>query len=460
MRSIRAPVTGRTTLVSTGIVWFRRDLRLDDNPAWAAATRRHDRVIPLLVLEPTLLGRAGAHRRDAFLHAADALDRELERLGGRLHVVNAEPTAAVTRMIADHRAASVYANADVSRWAQRRDRAVDEATGGAVGWSWGSLVHPPGSVLTAKGTLSQVFTAFWRRWSSLPLPPEATPTAATIAADPGVGVPRPGDGPLIAPTTGWDGLLDRYASTRDIPAVEGTSRLSTALRFGAVSPRRLVESIGVATPDREAFVRQLAWRDWYAHTTLGFPDIDRRSVRSEYDGVEWERGPEADRDFEAWQAGATGYPIIDAGMRELATTGWMHNRVRMLAASFLVKHLLIDWRRGERHFRHLLSDADPAQNAGNWQWIAGTGFDAAPYFRIFNPVTQSRRFDPEGTNIRRWVPEVAGLDRATIHAPWETAPLELAAAGVVLDHTYPAPIIDHAFARERTLAVYSAALGR
>ena len=207
-------------------------------------------------------------------------------------------------------------------------------------------------------------------------------------------------------------------------------------------------------------MRQLAWRDWYAHTMWGFPDLARRALRSDYDSLEWEVGPDADRDFEAWADGRTGYPIVDAGMRQLAATGWMHNRVRMITASFLVKHLLIDWRRGERHFRRLLVDGDPAQNAGNWQWVAGTGADAAPYFRIFNPIAQSRRFDAQGAYVRTWVPELAGLDDAAIHAPWEVPPLELAAAGVVLGETYPAPIVDHAAARERTLAAYSAALGR
>lgn len=446
--------------MSTGIVWFRRDLRLDDNPAWADATRRHDHVVPLLVIEPALLGSAGPYRRNAFLQAARTLDRDLEGRGGRLHVISTNPADALAKLMVEHGAEGVFANADVSRWSQRRDRAVDAATGGAVTWSWGTLVHPPGSVLTGKGTLSKVFTPFWRRWAKLPLPDETKPGVATVSADPGSGVPTFEGSPPITATTGWDQLVERYGETRDIPAVEGTSRLSTALRFGEVSPRRLIELIGVDTAGREAFVRQLAWRDWYAHMTLGFPEIDRRAVRPEYDAIRWERGPDADRDFAAWQAGTTGYPIVDAGMRELAATGWMHNRVRMLTASFLVKHLLIDWRRGERHFRHLLSDADPSQNAGNWQWVAGTGLDSAPYFRIFNPVTQSRRFDPDGIYIRRWIPELGGLDPSMIHAPWETPPLDLAAAGVVLDDTYPAPIVDHSFARERTLAAYATALGR
>ena len=321
-------------------------------------------------------------------------------------------------------------------------------------------MHRPGDVLTGAGTLSRVFTPFWKRWAAIPLAAESVEGQASVADEHGAGLPPLPSRDAVRPTTDWERLVEEYESTRDLPSVAGTSRLSTSLRFGTVSARRLVEEFGTHTTGRQAFVRQLAWRDWYAHTTLQFPDIDRRAIRPEYDTIRWERGPEADDDLAAWKAGHTGYPIVDAGMRELAATGWMHNRVRMITASFLVKDLLIDWRRGERHFRRLLSDAEPSQNAGNWQWVAGTGPDAAPYFRIFNPVTQSRRFDPAGDYIRRWVPELAALDDRSIHAPWEAAPLDLATAGVVLDDTYPAPIIDHAVARDRTLAAYSAALER
>ena len=446
--------------MSTGIVWFRRDLRLDDNPAWAAATHAHDRVVPLVILEPTLLDNAGPFRRAAFVRALHDVDQALERRGGRLHVAHGDPTTVLLQLLSTPGTARIYANADVSRWAQRRDRAVDVATDQAVEWSWGTLVHRPGDVLTKAGTLSRVFTPFWKRWDAVPLPPEAVDGTATPTDEQGIGLPPVPDHRPIHPTADWEQLVEDYESSRDTPSIPGTSRLSTALRFGTISARRLAEEFGTHTSGRQGFVRQLAWRDWYAHTTLQFPDIDRRAIRPEYDTIRWEQGPDADRDFAAWQHGRTGYPIVDAGMRELAATGWMHNRVRMIAASFLVKDLLIDWRRGERHFRHLLSDAEPSQNAGNWQWVAGTGPDAAPYFRIFNPVTQSRRFDPDGSYIRQWVPELDALDNATIHAPWEAAPLDLAAAGVVLDDTYPAPIIDHAVARDRTLAAYSTALDR
>jgi deoxyribodipyrimidine photo-lyase len=250
--------------------------------------------------------------------------------------------------------------------------------------------------------------------------------------------------------------VDTYRSDRDDLDGTGGSALSAALRFGTLSPRAVVRAVAGAGADREAFVRQLAWRDWFAHLLAEEPTLPTRSLRPEYEGIRWHDDPDG---LEAWKAGRTGYPVVDAGMRQLAATGTMHNRARMITASFLVKDLLVDWRLGERHFRHLLVDGDVPQNAGNWQWVAGTGPDAAPYFRVFNPVTQSRAHDPTGAYIRRWVPELARLDDTAVHAPWMVGPLELALAGVTLGEQYPAPIVDHAGARVRAIDAYRAARG-
>ncbi len=445
---------------TTSIAWFRRDLRLFDNPAWAAATTA-DTALALYVIEPALLDSAGPFRRNALLHGIRRLDEQLRALGGRLRVEVGDPAEIVPAVADESGASSVHLNGDVTRWAQRRDDAVEQVLRVPMHRYWGTLVQPPGSVLTKAGTLSRVFTPFHNAWREVPVEPEAIAAAASVPDLPGAGAPAP-EGP---PPPTADALLDMateraaaYPDARDLPGVAGTTELSTALRFGLVSARGIARALTGEGVGADAIVRQLAWRDWYAHTTHAHPDIDRVALRPEYDAIEWERGPDADRAFDAWREGRTGYPIVDAGMRQLAATGWMHNRVRMITASFLVKDLLVDWRRGERWFRHLLSDGDVPQNAGNWQWVAGTGPDAAPYFRIFNPTTQSRRFDPDGTYLRQWVPELAGLDDRGIHEPAAVAPLDLAAAGITLGQDYPFPIVDHTTAREETLAVYKRAL--
>jgi deoxyribodipyrimidine photo-lyase len=313
--------------------------------------------------------------------------------------------------------------------------------------------------------VSRAFTPFWKRWAVTGWDPWPEAGDATVAADSGDGLPRLDCSPprpageqaaLDELHRFLDGPVAGYPDDRDDVGRQATSGLSVALRFGTLSPRRVVEAAGGPGVDGAAgaFVRQLAWRDWYAHLLHERPEMVSRPLRPESGEIAWRDDAE---DLAAWAEGRTGFPLVDAGMRELAATGTMHNRVRMVTASFLVKDLLIDWRAGERHFRRLLVDADVAQNVGNWQWVAGTGADAAPYFRVFNPVTQSRTHDPEGRYLRRWLPELADLDDDAIHAPWEAGPLELAAAGVELGETYPAPIVDHGEARQRALAAYETA---
>jgi len=451
--------------VTRALMWFRRDLSIADNLAWAAATSDHREVLPAYVFDRTLLDAAGPFRRRQYLAFVTALADQVRATGGELTVMSGDPVGAITRLAREHDIDAVLWNNDVTAYATARDSAVEQAlttAGVEVLREWSTLVHPPGTITTGSGHVHRVFGAFHRRWSEMPVPGTAIAGPAEVLAIAGEPLPTPdAPAPLASEAEAvrgrldaWLDLVDAYDDEHDRPDHDATSHLSADLRFGACSPREVVRRVGRQSAGRTAFVRQLAWRDWFAHLFHERPDLVDHAQQPVYDAIAWRDDP---ADIAAWKEGRTGYPIVDAGMRELAATGWMHNRVRMITASFLVKDLLVNWRIGERHFRHLLVDGDVPQNAGNWQWIAGTGPDAAPYFRVLNPLTQARRFDPDGDYVRRWVPELTGLIDATVHAPWELGPLDLAAAGVVLGDTYPEPIVDHADARERVLAAYAAA---
>lgn len=454
------------------VVWFRRDLRLDDNPAWSSATSSHTSVLALFVLDPRVLDPSGPARRSRLLADLAALRERLCALGGDLLVRHGDPRAVVPEVVASHGAAAVHVNLDVSPFATDRDLAVQRHLAeDAVAWHghWGTLVHPPGSVRTAAGGLSQVFTPFHRVWARTAWDPWPEPGEARILAAAGDPIPAPETYPFVDGLVGEAALpgeqgafsrlllaadrADRYDDDRNTPSIHGTAELSADLKFGTLSARTVARVVGESTPGRAALVRQLAWRDWYAHLLHATPALVHAPMKPQYEALEWLADDEG---FLAWTEGRTGIPFVDAGMRQLRHTGWMHNRVRMVTASFLVKNLLIDWRRGERHFRHVLVDADTPQNVGNWQWVAGTGPDASPYNRIFNPVLQGQRFDPDGTYIRRWVPELSGLDDVSIHEPWAAGPLVLAGAGITLGVEYPAPIVDLRQSRQRALAAYEA----
>jgi deoxyribodipyrimidine photo-lyase len=441
----------------TALVWFRRDLRLSENPAWVAATREHALVQAVFVLEPSLWEAAGVLRREHLAGHLTALDRSLRELGGALLVAEGPARSAVPRI--GSRYDALYFNEDHSPYAEARDGAVRRQSAPEVLTFAGSLVHPPGSVLTAAGDPYRVFTPFYRRWRSLPLPaPAGEPGGAAIGDELELPVPEPEEFDEVrfgekAAHERLGRFLDRvddYELRRDRVDGVATSGLSADLKFGTISPVSVIRAVGDKTAGRASLVRQLAWRDFHVHALTAYPHGYTRALRSRYDRVEWRDDPDG---LEAWRSGRTGFPIVDAAMRELAGTGRMHNRLRLLAASFLVKDLLVDWREGERHFRRLLIDADPAQNVGNWQWVAGTGFDAAPYFRVMNPTTQAKRHDPDGAYTRRWVTELSALEGASVHEPWRHRDL-LRRAGVTLGEDYPLPIVDHAAARERALDAY------
>lgn len=462
------------------LVWLRDDLRLDDNPALAAAVACGAPLVIAYVLEEDpRLRPAGGAVRWWLHHALTALSGRLGTLGQRL-VLAAGRSEAILPGLAD------AAGAGAVFWNRRYGpgTVVDDAVASAlrrrnigVATFKANLLHEPDEIPGTDGGPVKVYGAFRRKALALPSP--AGPTAAPTHLPPPVPdvdglsladldlLPRAPDwaGGLRATwTPGEAGAHDAlahflsagvkgYAEGRDFPARPSTSRLSPHLRFGEISPARIVAAVGDASgADAAKFLDELRWREFAWHVLGHVPGMAEQNLRPEFDSFPW--GDPSKDDLAAWRTGMTGYPIVDAGMRELWHTGWMHNRVRMIVASFLTKHLLIDWRVGEAWFWDTLVDADAANNPFGWQWVAGSGFDAQPYFRIFNPILQGEKFDPDGAYVRRWVPEIAALPDRFLHRPWEASPLELASAGLRLGRDYPEPVIDHGFARTRALAAF------
>lgn len=469
--------------MSIALWWIRRDLRLSDNQALSAALAAAEQVIPVFVLDPALLASPyTGDKRLAFLFdSLRSLDADLRQRGSRLIVRQGEPAAQLAPLLAETRADAIFAEADVTPYARRRDEQVKVQL--PLRLTRGLTVQRPSAVLKDDGAPYTVFTPFSKRWLSLPQPIEADllPAPGRIVTPqdlPSLPIPTEPALPASVPfaageseaqrrlqafTEGDDAAITRYRDERNRPDLEGTSRLSPYLRFGMLSARQAVLASRSArqaarTSDAcygtDTWLSELIWREFYVAILYHFPHVRSGSFQRHYDRIPWVND---ERDFAAWCEGRTGYPIVDAAMRQLVQTGWMHNRSRMIVASFLVKDLLIDWRWGERFFMQHLLDGDPASNNGGWQWTAGVGTDAAPYFRIFNPTAQGQKFDPEGEYVRRWAPELAGIPAKYIHAPWTMPPSEQRRAGCVVGSDYPAPIIDHAFARERTLAAYAQA---
>ncbi len=460
----------------TVLWWLRRDLRLDDNDALRAALAGGRRVVPVFVLDPVLLdGPTSSPTRTAFLLGGlRALDASLRARGSRLVARRGRPVEVLARLLAETGATAIYAEDDHSPYAVRRDSEVGRQL--PVHFFGSSAIRPPGTVLKADGSPYTVFTPFSRAWLAQPLPGRGDLWAAPSALpDPGdaAGEPLPATPalPAAVPFPPGEAEAQRrlrafaaesiaaYDLLRDRVDMEGTSRLSPYLRFGMVAPRAAAVAALAAQAEQTGgggagrWLNELIWRDFYIHILAHFPAVAHESFRPAARAIAWRNDP---REFIAWCAGETGYPIVDAAMRQLNTSGWMHNRARMIVASFLVKDLLIDWRWGERWFMRRLVDGDPAANNGGWQWTAGTGTDAAPYFRVFNPVTQGRKFDPVGRYVRHWLPALAGVPDAFVHEPWRLDAAGQRAAGCVIGRDYPLPIVDHALARERVLAAYAA----
>nr|WP_145544732.1 deoxyribodipyrimidine photo-lyase [Variovorax boronicumulans] len=476
---------------ATGLMWFRRDLRAFDNAALYHALRACRRLHCVFILDTDILDALPrADRRVEFILAAlEELDAALRRLTPQAGLIWRLGSAReqIPELVHALHAQAVFANHDDEPAAMARDaqvRGTLAGMGAALLTSKDQAIFERGEVLTQAGTPYTVFTPYKTAWlkkvdafylSSYPVArhaealaprPEGERRSIPSLADIGFEPTNLAELKVPLGVSGGQQLfeeffdrMDQYHLARDYPAVKGPSYLGVHLRFGTVSIRQLASSAqqlaaqGMQGP--AVWLSELIWRDFYMQILAHFPHAAESAFKPEYDAIKWERGKHAEALFAAWCEGRTGYPLVDAAMAQINQTGYMHNRLRMVTASFLTKHLGLDWRWGEAYFAEKLNDFDQSANNGGWQWAASTGCDAQPYFRIFNPIAQSERFDAEGKFIRRYLPQLSNLPAPLVHAPWKASAIELAAAGVELGRDYPRPVVDHGEARERTLARYA-----
>ncbi|WP_165219613.1 cryptochrome/photolyase family protein [Affinirhizobium pseudoryzae] len=469
------------------LLWFRKDLRLDDNGALTAAVESGAPVICVYVREPQTenVGPLGGAQAWWLHHSLAALDTALQEAGNRLILRSGQAVETLSKLAQDTGARAVYLNRLYER--DEIDPDILEAlhnTGIEVKRFKGQLLHDPKTMRTGSGGTYRVYTPFWRALEKEGEPREPVDAPASV--------PSPKRWPASETLNDWDLLPTRpnwakefeplwqpgeagahqrlktfirraistYKKDRDLPGLEdATSMLSPHLAFGEISPARIWHATrGLqATEDLIHFRKELVWREFSYHLLVEFPRLGEANWNDRFDAFPWRFDA---AQFQAWTKGMTGYPIVDAGMRQLWRHGYMHNRVRMITASFLIKDLMIDWRRGEAWFRDTLLDADPASNAANWQWVAGSGADASPFFRVFNPILQGEKFDGNGDYVRRFVPELAKLPNKYIHKPFDAPADVLQKAGVTLGKTYSRPIVDHGIARDRALAAYAHVTGR
>ncbi|WP_420409545.1 cryptochrome/photolyase family protein [Hoeflea sp.] len=465
------------------IMWFRSDLRTDDNAALHAASL-HTSVLPVFIRDTANGERETGGAHDWWLHhSLERLQENMDRLGAPLVLLSGNPEELIPQLVKSSCASAVYWNRRYDPAFQSLDSRIKkdlQSDGIEVESFAGQLLHEPTKVRTSGDTYYKVYSPFWRAIEDTvedrqpaPAPEKFNPVDTLPESE------KLEDWNLLPTKPDWagglretwtpgekgaherleeflSGAINGYANDRDLPGVESTSRLSPHLAHGEITPAQIIQALAesdtdASSKDRTVFRKEIGWREFSYHLLVNEPELPQVNHNSRFDDFPWN---EDDEGLAAWQKGMTGYPIVDAGMRELWRTGWMHNRVRMVTASFLTKHLMIDWRHGERWFWDTLVDADPASNTASWQWVAGSGADAAPYFRIFNPIIQGEKFDPDGDYVRLNVPELAEMPSKYIHKPWDAPEDVLSKAGVRLGDTYPHPIVDHQKARQRALDAY------
>lgn len=464
---------------NTVLLWFRNDLRLTDNQALTEALQAADHVIPVYILN----GRAGkwpmgSASRWWLHHSLAQLDNALQTLGSRLIIREGDELKALESLLTETGARGVYWNRLYTPALIERDRLIKSSLreqGHEVKSFKGNVLFEPFEIVKDNGTPYRVFTPYWKAMQKCGLNPAILDAPQSLPPVPASIESRKLEALGLLPKIPWDqgfyttwevgeagaqkqldhfiqGTVNQYHELRDFPAREGTSKISPHLAFGEISPTQILNKLLSATGSlnskgSEHFLREVGWREFAYHLLFHFPNTDAQPLDERFDNFEW--SPDYQEELKAWQKGQTGIPIVDAGMRELWHTGWMHNRVRMIVASLLTKNLLIPWQEGAYWFWDTLVDADLASNSLGWQWVAGCGADAAPYFRIFNPILQGEKFDAEGHYVRRWVPELTGLDNKWLHQPWLAPEIERRHI-----RNYPSPIVDLAYSRERALAAY------
>lgn len=460
--------------MTTGIWWIRRDIRLEDNPALQEAVNHCSNLVPLFILDPAILSHPAEHRKAFLFDGLRKLDNQLKKHGSKLIVISGDPLTVLKDIAALTGAGGIYAEADYSPYSRKRDHGIADNL--PLWLVHGLTVFPPSMIQKHTGCPYTVFTHFRRAWKALPLPAsccagnELKIPPLPITLPDSESIPVAGYGKSIL-EAGEDAAFNRlqwftsgpiyeYKDQRNLLAVDGTSMLSPYLRFGMISIREVVQEArfaidnapnDTARDSAEAWLDELVWREFYISILHYFPEVLKTSFRKDLRLIQWRNAPD---DLTAWKQGMTGYPVVDAGMRQMKRTGWMHNRARMITASFLVKDLLINWQEGEAWFMQNLLDGDPAANNGGWQWTAGVGTDAAPYFRIFNPVLQGQKFDPSGAYIRQWLPELANVPDEYIHQPWLMPEHIQKSTNCEIGMNYPAPIVDHQQIKARTLEAY------